>query len=48
MANDANVFDNDAETIRFFLNFFYKNSEDEIDFDESDIIDLIKLWFSSF
>ena len=42
MADDANLFDNDAERNRFFLNFF-KDSEDELDFDGSDIVDLMNI-----
>ena len=41
MAEDADLFD-DAERYRFFLNVF-KDSEDEIDFDGSDIFDLMNI-----
>ena len=42
MADDANLFDNYAEGNIYFLNFF-KDSEEEIDWDGSDIIDLINI-----
>ena len=42
MADDADLFDNDAEGNIYFLNFF-KDSEEEIDWDGSDIIDLINI-----
>ena len=42
MAEDADLFDNDAERYRFFLNVF-KDSEDEIDFDGSDIFYLMNI-----
>ena len=42
MADDADLFNNDAEGNIYFLNFF-KDSEEEIDWDGSDIIDLINI-----
>ena len=42
MADDADLFDKPAERNRYFLNYF-EDSEDEIDYDGSDIIDLINI-----
>ena len=39
MADEADLFDNDAQRKKKFLNVS-KDSEDEIDFDEFDMIDL--------
>ena len=42
MADEVDMFDNDAQRKNFFLNF-PKDSEDEIDFDEFEMIDLINI-----
>ena len=43
MADNADMFDNDTKRNKFFLNFFFKDSKDKIDFDGSDIINLINI-----